>query len=311
MNPSILLVNPMRKKQPYLVNPPTGNPWRAISVPKHRYAVWQDRESGRFAKPPKAALARKRSFQKAHHIKIKPLARKLKAAAKRVKRKLKRAVKKAAPSVAPAKKVSVKSKPSRAKGARKMARRKTARKGRKTRRNDWPGQPRRHRAAAKKGWRRGHKIGRKLVRRNPPAFALGQFVPKTDMLVDGAYVAGGMFASKILIDFVGARVPLLSTPVGKIVGRVFGGTLVSQSYRVGVPKNAANMLAIGFIAPAVLDVAEMVLPRLGYAGGVRLLGAGYMPVRSQIEGGYMPDVEGVGSGYMPDVSEGENYGMTE
>ena len=130
------------------------------------------------------------------------------------------------------------------------------------------------------------------------------------MLVNGAYVAGGMFASKLIMDFAGARVAFLSTPTGKIVGRVLGGTLVSQSHRLGVPKQAANMMAIGFIAPAVLDVAEMVLPRLGYTGGVRLLSSGYMPTR-QLESGYMPDVDGVGSGYMPDVSEGENYGMTD
>lgn len=39
---------------------------------------------------------------------------------------------------------------------------------RRRKRNTWFGQPRRHRKAAKKGWRRGHKIGRKTVRHGNP-----------------------------------------------------------------------------------------------------------------------------------------------
>lgn len=51
-------------------------------------------------------------------------------------------------------------------GRKSMARRKK-RYARK--RNTWFGQPRRHRKAAKKGWRRGHKIGRRVIRhRNAP-----------------------------------------------------------------------------------------------------------------------------------------------
>lgn len=42
---------------------------------------------------------------------------------------------------------------------------------RKRKRNSWFGEPRRHRKAAKKGWRRGHKIGRKRVRHNPATVA--------------------------------------------------------------------------------------------------------------------------------------------
>ena len=38
---------------------------------------------------------------------------------------------------------------------------------RRRKRNSWFGQPVRHRRAAKKGWRRGHKIGRRRIRHNP------------------------------------------------------------------------------------------------------------------------------------------------
>ena len=39
---------------------------------------------------------------------------------------------------------------------------------RRRKRNTWFGQPRRHRKAAKKGWRRGHRIGHKTVRHGNP-----------------------------------------------------------------------------------------------------------------------------------------------
>lgn len=39
---------------------------------------------------------------------------------------------------------------------------------RRRKKNTWEGQPRRHRKAAKKGWRRGHKIGHKLIRHYNP-----------------------------------------------------------------------------------------------------------------------------------------------
>ena len=39
---------------------------------------------------------------------------------------------------------------------------------RRRKRNTWFGQPRRHRKAAKKGWRRGHKIGRRTIRHGNP-----------------------------------------------------------------------------------------------------------------------------------------------
>lgn len=56
----------------------------------------------------------------------------------------------------------------------KMARRRRRKFGRKLLLNTWFGQPRRHRKAAYKGWRRGHKIGGRRVRRyhrNAPATA--------------------------------------------------------------------------------------------------------------------------------------------
>lgn len=40
---------------------------------------------------------------------------------------------------------------------------------RRRKRNSWFGQPRRHRKAAKKGWRRGHKVGRRRIRHRNPA----------------------------------------------------------------------------------------------------------------------------------------------
>jgi hypothetical protein len=147
--------------------------------------------------------------------------------------------------------------------------------------------------------RKGHRKSYRKTRRNP--FSLKGFTKgfvQTDMLVDGALVAGGMFASKMAMDFAAGKVAFLATPIGKIAGRVvLGGATKMLLPKVGLSDRKANMVAIGVIAPAVLDLAEMILPRLGYTGGVRLLSAGYMPdVAGRLSSGYMPDVQGMEAG---------------
>jgi len=267
----ILLVNSPREKQPYLVNP--ANPWKAITIPKHRYAVWQDKKTKRFAKAPAWAEKTKGSFLKKHHLgKKKKISRKSKAGHRKVV--ARRAVRRITAPVPAA-------------FTRTMTRQMEVLGGlRKA-----PGIKRSHKTMKTRKTRKARKAHRK-TRRNPfnfKGFAKG-FV-KTDMLIDGALVAGGMFASKMAMDFAASKVAFLATPTGKIIGRVALGGLVKMSDKVGVPSRYANMLAIGVIAPAVLDIAEMVLPMVGYKGGVRLLESGYMPdaPQGQIASGYMPD----------------------
>lgn len=265
----ILLVNSPREKQPYLVNP--ANPWKAITIPKHRYAVWQDKKTKRFAKAPAWAEKTLGSFKKKHHLGKKKTKISRKSKAGHRKAAARRAARK---TIAPlfvrpmVKQMEVLG------GLRKAPAIKRSHKTMKTRKT-----------------RKARKAHRK-TRRNPfsvKGFAKG-FI-KTDMLIDGALVAGGMFASKMAMDFAASKVAFLATPTGKIIGRVALGGLVKMTDKVGVPTRYANMLAIGVIAPAVLDIAEMVLPMVGYKGGVRLLESGYMPdaPQGQIASGYMPD----------------------
>jgi hypothetical protein len=146
---------------------------------------------------------------------------------------------------------------------------------------------------------------RKISHKNPFKGILGKakgFV-STDLLIDGALVAVGMTVSKFGLDFAAAKVPFLATPYAKLGTRLAGGFGVLYAGK-WIGKRYAEPIALGFIAPAVLDVVEMVLPNLLPAGGVKMLASGYMPdVQAQVslEQGYMPDVQsGVGD-YMPDI----------
>lgn len=138
--------------------------------------------------------------------------------------------------------------------------------------------------------------------RNPfsPAGIMGtaKGLFSADLLIDGGLVAVGMIASKYAVDFASGKVAFLATPYGRIGSRVVlgMGALASGKY---IGKRYAEPIALGFIAPAILDVVEMVLPALLPAGGVKLLESGYMPdVQSQVslEQGYMPDVSSTLSG---------------
>lgn len=138
--------------------------------------------------------------------------------------------------------------------------------------------------------RRHHK-----TRRNPLA-AISRMTKgfvNTNLLMDGSLVAGGMIASKFAVDFASTKFAFVATPVGRIATRVVLGSAVL----LGGKKwgKYTEPLALGFIAPAVVDLVTMLVPAgLLPSGGVQMLQAGYLPdvPRSQVslEQGYMPDV---------------------
>jgi hypothetical protein len=267
---SLMLINSPRKKQPYLVNP--VNPWRKITVPKHRFAIWQDNKSKRFAKPPAWALSKKPHFRKR---KIK-LSRKSHTGHKYL------LTKRHTRIISPFKPTDIKAmerqfirlsshRPKSHKGAKSM----------KTRHH------RKHAVKHHRKHRRTHS--------NPFSLkGMTRGFADTGMLIDGSLVVGGMLVTTLAMDFASSKVAFLSTPVGKGLGKLGVAFLVQQGGKMlKINSRYTNMIAIGVIASAVKDVAEIVLPKLGYTGGVKLLGFG-----SGYGGPQLPSLSS--TGYSPD-----------
>ena len=305
-----------RRKKPYLVNP--VNPM--VSLHPH-IRVWRDPTTGKFGdkkRKSKIVLSRRKLehdlLHRAAHIPASYVAgTHLLGAAGKVVRKVKKAkhtrTMHAAAKAAFVKRMALARK---AKGLKKVVkhvirRRKVAR-------------PAIHKAVKinRKHRRpimaKRHKKSRKHSRKNP--FSLKGIMGtakgfvSTDLLIDGSLVAIGMVVSKYGLDFAGSKLPILSTPYGKLGTRLGLGFGVLYSGK-WIGKRYAEPIALGFIAPAILDVVEMVLPALLPAGGVKLLQSGYMPdVHSTVslEQGYMPDVaNGMADGYMPDIAPELQY----
>lgn len=271
---SALLINPLRRRQPYLVNPVNPPVW--IDYPARRTKLFRYAE-GTFGAPKmkkhpflkvakKLTKKAKRTLRKAVTSKARKAHKKVHKAVKRrvarkaVRRHIRRAVSK--PRISPIKAVVV-------------AKLKTVR---------------RIKTMAKRKSRRAHRS-----HRNP--FSLQNMTKgmvSTELLLDGSLVAGGMVASKFVMDFAASKMAFMANPIAKIVGRVVLGSVVIMGKKFIGGDKYAKPLAIGFIAPAVLDVVTMVVPaNLLPAGGVKME-AGYLPdiAPSQVslEQGYMPDV---------------------
>ena len=292
---SLLMVNPhRRKKQSYLLNP--VNPFETISYPAHKTEMFRIAKTGVFKK-----MKTKKHKAKAKHKKPAML-----AAVKKILRTHKRKH-----IVKHHKKISHKAAPKRVTAKRKAhKRRKASKLGAILAKPFAPGKIKLFgptgQILSKKGGstmarRKSHK---KHTRRNP--FNLKGMTKgflDTNLLIDGSLVAGGMLASKFAIDFAASKVAFLATPTGKLIARVgLGmGVLFSGKY---IGKRYAQPLALGFIAPAVLDAVSMIVPaNLLPAGGVQRLNAGYMP---DIPGSTVS----LEQGYMPDVAE-QSFGFSE
>jgi hypothetical protein len=333
---SLLVFNPFggkkmkRRKQPYLVNP--HNPM--VSLHPH-IKVWRDPVSGKFGGSKKGdkkskgyklkfkSIMSRRAIEKdllhhATHIpssyvaKVHPMGR----VAKRLKtvRKAKHTRKMhAAAKAAFVKRMAL----ARAAKGRKHPMAKVARKAVKISRRKVAKKAIRKAVKITRSHRRitmakRHKKSRKHASHKNP-FSLKSMMGtakgfiSTDLLIDGSLVAVGMVASKYGVEFAAGRLPFLATPYGKLGSRLLLGFTALYSGK-WIGKRYAEPIALGFIAPAILDVVEMTVPRLLPAGGVKLLESGYMPdVRSSVslEQGYMPDVQnvaGMGDGYMPDIA---------
>lgn len=279
---SLLMVNPMkRKKQSYLLNP--ANPFEQVHVPAHSFKAFRSGKTGKFAKTKKRknplAKAMKKAFRKkvAKKISRKHVKRTIKRAVKRGARKAFRAklakplaprpgmIKLFGPSGSVLKSIKIR------KGGSIMARRK-------------------------------HRKARKHI--NPFNLKkLSKGFVNTNLLMDGALVAGGMVASQFVMNFAASKIPYVATPLGKIISRVvLGSGVLMLAPKVGLKSRFAGPLALGFIAPAVVDAVSMVAPAgLLSAGSVKLLEAGYMPDVAQgtvsLEQGYMPDVQETSFGF--------------
>jgi len=288
---SLLMVNPhRRKKQSYLLNP--ANPFETVNVGAHKFTAKYSKKTGRFMKKRKnplkklaKKLARKHKLVKTakRHVAKRHVARKIsRKVVRRVKRSSRRSAKTAlkallakplARSVSlfgPSGKVIKTVKRHSNKGGSNMARRKH----RKSRKHSNPFNLK--------------KLSKGFV--------------DTNLLMDGALVAGGMVASQFVINFAASKIPYVATPLGKIIARVAlgSGVLMGSKYIGG--KRYAGPLALGFIAPAVVDAISMVVPAgMLPAGSVKLLEAGYMPDVAQgtvsLEQGYMPDVQETSFGF--------------
>ena len=270
-----MLINEPRKKQPYLVNP--ANPWRKITVPKHRFAVWQDKKTHRFAKPPAWAIARAPKMWKKHHGKKAKTARKV---SRKSHKGRKRVARRRLSSFKPA-------------DIKAMERQfiQLSSPKRKTRRKSQKG--------AKKIMK--HRKSSRKSHRNPFNFkgAMRGFAD-TGMLIDGSLVVGGMIATTLAMDYASSKIAFLSTPIGKGLGKLGLAFLVKQGGKFAkINSRYTNMLALGVIVSAVKDVSEIILPKIGYTGGVKLLGlnSGYAGPQMLGSSGYSgPEIANAFSG---------------
>lgn len=258
---SLMLINEPRRKQPYLVNP--VNPWRKITVPKHRFAVWQDKKTKRFAKAPAWALAKAPTLWKKNHKKAaKKVSRKSHKGHRKVHARRVSAFKPADIRAMERQFIQLSGVTKQKKGAKKImkhSRKHTRRTHRKTRHNPF----------SVKGAMKG-------------------FID-TNMLIDGSLVIGGMVATTVAMDFASSKVAFLSTPLGKGLGKLGLAFLVKQGGKMAkVNPRYTNMLALGVIVSAVKDVGEIILPKLGYTGGIKLLGlnSGYAGPSMLASSGY-------------------------
>ena len=277
-----------RRKQSYLLNP--ANPMETVHFPARDSRMFRVGTTGVFGRKKKTAMKKKSHHKKSHKKSL------IKRLASKLVRKLHRKH---------AKRVVHHKRKHPVKISRKVhkAKRKAARKAvKKTSHN-----PRRMARRIKRMIRRNPMAKRRHhrhVRRNPLAglSRMTKGFVNTNLLMDGSLVAGGMIASKFAVDFAAAKIAFVATPVGRIVTRVVLGSAVL----FGGKKWAkyTEPLALGFIAPAAVDLITMLVPAgLLPAGGVQMLQAGYLPdvPRSQVS---------LEQGYMPDVAE-QSFGFSE
>lgn len=252
-----------RKKQPYLVNP--VNPWRKITVPKHRFSIFKDAKSGQFSKPPTWALNRKPKIKKLK------LSRKSKIVHKHLlaKRHIKKISALKPLNLKAMKRQFIKLSPHKVKS---------------------------HKGVIHMKHRKSHRKSHRRTRHNPFSLkGMAKGFADTGMLIDGSLVIGGMIGTTIGMDFAASKIAFLSTPIGKGLGKLGLAFLVKTGGKyLKIQPRYTNMVALGVIVSAVKDVAEIVLPKIGYTGGVKLLGlaSGYSPETSQglASTGYSPDL---------------------
>ena len=153
--------------------------------------------------------------------------------------------------------------------------------------------------------KKSHKKSRKSTRKNPfsPMSILGgaKKLVNTGLLIDSSLIGVGLASGKLALEFGAAKIPFLATPYGKIIARVGLGLGVDYAGRKLGQGRYSEPIALGILAPALLELVDTVMPNLLPAGTVQLmLGDGYMPdVTGQVslEQGYMPDVQNVGEEY--------------
>lgn len=296
---NMLFVNPRRRilgrrKQSYLLNP--HNPMEMIHYPARKKKLWRSPISGVFGGPARKRLEilgmretekelMKISKRKHPFLKV---AKKITHKKRRAHKKLHKAVKRHVIVKAVKKHLERKATPKRSRPSPIKAVVKAIRKS--------------HRRTKTMAKRKSHR----RARRHSNPFSLKgmtKSLVSTELLIDGSLVAGGMVASKFVMDFAASKMAFLASPIGKIAGRVVLGSLVIFGKKYIGGDRYAKPLAIGFIAPAVLDLVTMVVPAgLLPAGGVTMQ-AGYLPdvARSQVS---------LEQGYMPDVQEG-SFGFSE
>lgn len=132
---------------------------------------------------------------------------------------------------------------------------------------------------------------RRKYRKNPVAF-LKQREGKelVHLAIDGAVIVVSSTASKILMDNIASKIKFLTKPTGKIIGHLGLGALIylGGSRIKKIPNKYVRLATIGAMLPAIIDIVDMVKPKLF---GVKEIGYEYDA------GAFVPETEA----YVPDT----------
>lgn len=123
----------------------------------------------------------------------------------------------------------------------------------------------------------------------------GQLKGTMNMVLTGATIVAGATLGVLAIGKLSARFPIMTKPAVKIGSYIALGTIAYLLLKrvKAIPANTAMMAAVGMMVPAMSDVRDIIMAKMGQPAPAPVSYGAYVP---QAVSAYVPQTQGMGYG---------------